>query len=311
DAAQSDVATEGDSPKTPASRKSANLINGQQTPAHGPAAQPPAPSTPGGKKGTPPEKAGGTQRAVLGGKIQLAMMDSGSPDDTLLIGLVAENIKEAVSQNKSGWVLVGHWRHLAGDYASRWVYKRLRFRYEDPKPVKPGNLKRQGTAGKEKPSTPVKKKSMIAPTRYDPDEANAAPPTSGIDKLIYLDIDNETAFRRAAGRRVDPLTGNTYHLDLRPPPRDVPVRAAVLRGAAKQLPAKAPPPEKPGGVHGRLVPPDDDGNKDTQLQFQLAAFEDLIGPITDWYSRFQNLVVSPELRGRCAKARRSCVVVDQ
>jgi adenylate kinase family enzyme len=46
------------------------------------------------------------------------------------------------------------------------------------------------------------------------------PPTSGIDIIIRLEINDELALRRALGRRIDPQTGNIYHLEYNPPPVD-------------------------------------------------------------------------------------------
>jgi hypothetical protein len=76
---------------------------------------------------------------------------------------------------------------------------------------------------KEKDKEPVgPKRSLIAPLD-DKVETKTPVPFSGIDAIILLNVENETSFKRAAGRRIDPVTNIEYHLEYNPPPTNIPV----------------------------------------------------------------------------------------
>eukprot|EP00842_Homolaphlyctis_polyrhiza_P001413 jgi/Hompol1/2272/HPOL_002151-RA len=92
-----------------------------------------------------------------------------------------------------------------------------------------------------------------------------APPVSGLDCVLLLEVDNEVAISRSAGLRVDPITDKVYHLELDPPPKNVP------------------------GTFERLVPVEDESKSRAQLQYQLAAFEEEEEPLKEWLSRFKTL----------------------
>ena len=64
--------------------------------------------------------------------------------------------------------------------------------------------------------------SAILPKGHAPtsEELN---PISGLDALLWLDLPNETAFKRALGQLVDSETKRPYHLDDNPPPANTPV----------------------------------------------------------------------------------------
>jgi len=42
-----------------------------------------------------------------------------------------------------------------------------------------------------------------------------------ITTLLLLDVDDDTVVERICGRRIDPVTGNIYHLTFDPPPEDI------------------------------------------------------------------------------------------
>jgi adenylate kinase len=42
-----------------------------------------------------------------------------------------------------------------------------------------------------------------------------------ITALLLLDVDDDTVVERICGRRIDPVTGNIYHLTFDPPPEDI------------------------------------------------------------------------------------------
>ncbi|KAI9311754.1 hypothetical protein BDR26DRAFT_1017305 [Obelidium mucronatum] len=207
----------------------------------------------------------------IGTKLQQSMAGGNGPDDELLVNLVMESIKKHSAEDAPGWVLVDFPRNR---YQAQLLEREISG-YEDPKPVKPGTLKRTPTT-KDKVAAPAipppvaaaaaapKKKSLIAPAD-DKSDTKVPAAISGVDAVFLLDIDNETAVKRATGRRLDPVTGIEYHLELNPPPMNQP------------------------GVHERLVPVDDAGYSDTQLQYQIALFEEQEDLLKEWFARFNNL----------------------
>lgn len=65
--------------------------------------------------------------------------------------------------------------------------------------------------------------SSIAPPAPDTFRSPARPLKSCLDSVVMLELDDaEAAVSRAVGRRMDPTTGTIYHMDLSPPPGDVP-----------------------------------------------------------------------------------------
>jgi hypothetical protein len=91
--------------------------------------------------------------------------------------------------------------------------------YEEPKPIKLGNLKRANTQVKPGIDAGVgRKKSLIAPLAENKADDSPLRPDSLLDNVYMLNIDNSLAVKRATGRRVDPVTGKLYHLEFNPPP---------------------------------------------------------------------------------------------
>lgn len=65
--------------------------------------------------------------------------------------------------------------------------------------------------------------STIAPPAPDTFRSPTRPLKSCLDSVVMLELeDTEAAVSRAVGRRMDPTTGTIYHMDLSPPPGDVP-----------------------------------------------------------------------------------------
>lgn len=91
--------------------------------------------------------------------------------------------------------------------------------------MKLGNLKRTHKNEKgagQQPGGSGKKRSQIAvENKADPKHPT---PQSAIDLVIMLETDNEVSFKRAAGRRMDTLNENAYHLEFEKPPVDQPVK---------------------------------------------------------------------------------------
>lgn len=53
------------------------------------------------------------------------------------------------------------------------------------------------------------------------EQASAMKQHFRIDGFLYIEVPREVLAQRALGRRLDPITGNIYHLNLAPPPADV------------------------------------------------------------------------------------------
>ncbi|KAI8928765.1 hypothetical protein BC831DRAFT_447306 [Entophlyctis helioformis] len=191
----------------------------------------------------------------IGAKIQLAMLEGQSPDDSLLVALIIDALSQQPPKS-GGWIVV--------DFPRTRVQAQLLERelsgYEDPKPVKKGDLKRP----KDKDKSASKNRSLIAPSEGQSDAASQAP-ASGLDCVLLLEIDNEVAISRSAGQRLDPIMNKVYHLELDPPPKNAP------------------------GTFERLAHVEDESKSRSQLQYQLAAFEDEEDTLKDWFNRFRIL----------------------
>lgn len=213
-------------------------------------------------------------------KVQLSLYEGNTADDATLVSLVVDAIRrvsiagpEKDNTDKSGgWILVDFPRTKA----QAQLLERELSGYEDPKAPKFGGLKRQNgaapagkNAGNKDAEKDKKKFSLISPppdSKITENQGSAAI-RSGLDLVVMLDVDNETAVKRATGRRFDPITNTTYHLEFNPPPVDQP------------------------GIMERLVNLDDEALPQEQLQYQLSAFEDQAPQIQEWFTRFQNLHV--------------------
>ncbi|KXS16769.1 hypothetical protein M427DRAFT_30893 [Gonapodya prolifera JEL478] len=198
-------------------------------------------------------------------KLQMALLEGRSPDDALLVSLVVEYVNQisapADGSPPGGWILSDFPRNRN---QAQLLEKELSG-YEDPKPVKPGNLKRskdkRPNDGKDNEGKAPKPKSLLAQTTGESSQNDEPRPTSALDAVILLDVDNDTAFNRAAGQLIDPETKTVYHLDYNPPPTEVP------------------------GLLEKLVPVDDTD----QLHVKIAAYEEQEELLRDWYFRFRNL----------------------
>ena len=86
----------------------------------------------------------------------------------------------------------------------------------------------------------------------------------GFDFVIKLEVSGEECLRRALGRRVDPNTGNIYHLQDNPPPAN------------------------DTKLQDRLIPINDPDNTEEKLQEKIGKFEENIERLEIWYDRFGN-----------------------
>ncbi|KAJ3204680.1 RNA polymerase II subunit A C-terminal domain phosphatase, partial [Clydaea vesicula] len=180
---------------------------------------------------TPSAGKKGFSKAQIGAKIQLSMMEGKSPEDSHLVSLVADamqNLPKSESEKFSGCILLNFPRNRL---QAQLLEKELSG-YEDPKPIKLGHLKRGLNTTKDNSVSPFsgkgeaeveqnRKRSMIAPVENKTENKRTIC-QSGIDMVILLDVDNETAIKRSAGRRLDSITNEEYHLEFNPPPTEAP-----------------------------------------------------------------------------------------
>ncbi|KAI9143629.1 hypothetical protein BKA69DRAFT_86943 [Paraphysoderma sedebokerense] len=210
-------------------------------------------------------------RARLGQEAQSTLM-SGTPlDDALLVSLVVDRIRQITipandskssgpSPKSNGWILINFPRNR--NQAA--LLEREMTGYEDQKPVKYGNLKRNGRDGSSQ------KRSLIAPPIESKPDAPISGTTtlaSGLDAVLLLDVANEIAVKRAAGRRLDPVTGTFYHMEFDPPPLNAP------------------------GIHERLISVEDEANFASQLQFHLNQYDEAEVELKEWFNKFSNLKI--------------------
>lgn len=202
----------------------------------------------------------------LGAKIQMSLLEGQSPIDQHIVQLVLIALAKQVESEKekpgNGWILLNFPRNRA----QAQLFEKELSGYEDPKPIKLGNLKRVPKEEKKDKASVVsgRKRSLVAPADAK-NERQQSLAKSGIDIVFMLEVDNEIAIKRAAGKKVDPVTGEKYHVEFSSPPNNVP------------------------GVNERLSGTIDDGNSIEQLQLQITAFEEQDELMRDWFSRFGNM----------------------
>ncbi|KAH6574351.1 hypothetical protein BASA62_002468 [Batrachochytrium salamandrivorans] len=193
----------------------------------------------------------------IGAKIQMDMVGGHGPDDNLLVLLIIDALRQH-PEKSGGWILVG----FPQTRAQAQLLERELSGYEDPKPIKKGDLKRTKDKGRSAP----KSRSLIAPSEPQGDSPPVIP-ISGLNCVLLLDVDNETVIGRSVGQRVDTITGDNFHIDLNPPPKILP------------------------GTIDRLALLEDESKTNAQLQYQLAAFEEEEQQLKDWLCRFRSLKV--------------------
>lgn len=133
---------------------------------------------------------------VLGEKANAVLNQGGEVDDEMLTSIVAKKIRES-----NNFILCGFPRTKQ----QATLIERELAGYEEPKVVKPGNLKKSD-------KKPQKQKSLIAsdPNQTETIEGIAS---SCFDIVFLIEMDTETAFLRGTGRRIDPVDNHVYHLD--------------------------------------------------------------------------------------------------
>ncbi|KAI8999817.1 hypothetical protein BC832DRAFT_563700 [Gaertneriomyces semiglobifer] len=218
-------------------------------------------------------------KAEVAARLQGSLLEGRAPEDELLVFLVVDAIQEALSQPSpdfpGGIVLVDFPRNKQQSQ----LLERELTGYEDPKPVKLGNIKRT-------PKEKTRRRSQIAPAEIDASSKDAKL-ESGLDGIILLNVDNETVYRRASGRRMDPVAQRIYHLDHQPPPTTV-----------------------PKGTIGRLSSLGENESETAQLQFQVTTFEDQQELMKDWYHKFNNFQIVDSDCEPAEVGERMCSVIE-
>jgi adenylate kinase family enzyme len=195
----------------------------------------------------------------IGAKLQLAMLEGQAPEDSLLVALVLEAMSQE-PERPGGYLLV--------DFPKTRQQAQLLEReisgYEDPKPIKKGDLKR--SKDKERATTGNRNRSMINPTE-NPQDNPVPQPISGLDAVFLLDVNNEVAFKRASGQLIDPISNQKYHIENNPPPVDAP------------------------GTYDRLATVEDPSRSLAQLQYHLSTFSEEEESLKEWLNQFKTLHV--------------------
>lgn len=240
------------------------------------------------------EQADGKQDLSLSKKLQSTLLQGKELDDATLVQVAVHQVQaleEQVKKNNydkqssaNGFVLVDFPRNR---YQAAMFEKELTG-FEEPKPVVRGNFKK-ATIGAHAPAAskddiktaPHPSSALGKGTRSSQasagkavsqivPNANATQPTkvestslSVLDAVIYLETPDSDCFKRAVGRRHDPVTGAIYHLDFNPPPSNVP------------------------GLLERLV--SEESIPIEQLQYQIANFNENLPGLQDWYSKVLQL----------------------
>ncbi|ORX47939.1 hypothetical protein BCR36DRAFT_405248 [Piromyces finnis] len=206
-------------------------------------------------------------RSQIGSEIQIKMLEGGYPSDELLVQLVVNSISRVNIDHpecKGGWILV----NFPQNHEQAALLEKELTGYEEPKKVKQSLPKRKsgltsknnkdGNGGTNKKST---SNAVNSDKSQDQKEDKLK---GGLDLVLLLNVDNEIAFKRMTGRKVDTLTGKIYHLEYNPPPENEP------------------------GIFERLVPLIDEVDN-SNIQNQIAAFDAQVDSIKEFFDRFKNL----------------------
>jgi len=116
------------------------------------------------------------------------------------------------------------------------LYFILCYSYEEPKKVKQNLPKRKSALNNKEGGGAGNKKTTNGKTEANGTVANAekaqdqkeAKLKGGLDLVLLLNVDNEIAFKRMTGRKIDTLTGKIYHLEYNPPPENEPVSIWII-----------------------------------------------------------------------------------
>ncbi|XP_065828319.1 sperm flagellar protein 2-like isoform X2 [Oscarella lobularis] len=193
--------------------------------------------------------------ARLGKAANRDMMNGQTVSDEILVEILVHAVRQV--PEGTGWIIDGFPTSLP----QAKILEKALTGYE---PVKKGKTSEKGGA---KGKFASKKKATLLPVKEVSE--SIVSPVSGIDVVILFDQSDEMSIKRSLGRKVNPQTGEEYHLELKEPPF--------------------------GSVTGvqdapLLVPVEDPNFDAQQVQNRLANFRDQWSKLKAWFSQFNNLV---------------------
>lgn len=109
-------------------------------------------------------------------------------------------------------------------------------------------------------------------------QAEALSEITNVESVISIEVPDEDIVNRIVGRRMDPVTGDIYHIMFKPPPSE---------------------------VEGRLIQREDD-NEDT-VRKRLSAYHDQTKPLGEWY-RQKGILTSVDGSGTIEEVSQSITI---
>lgn len=111
-----------------------------------------------------------------------------------------------------------------------------------------------------------------------------------MDLVLRIQLDDDVVLRRLVGRRVDPQTGASYHLEYNPPPefKGINHRLVPLQNPLQNNPQNPPQKEKEQKESGNQnSPPTSNSMRDKEVIYQSLSFYKEEQPrIETWFSKF-------------------------
>ncbi|ORX79042.1 hypothetical protein BCR32DRAFT_294674 [Anaeromyces robustus] len=206
-------------------------------------------------------------RSQIGSEIQIKMLEGGYPNDELLVQLVIDSISRVnvdYPDCKGGWILV----NFPQNREQAVLLEKELTGYEEPKKIKQSIPKRKSGVNikSNNANNTNKKANPIATTNVQEKSMDQKDIKikGGLDLVILMNVDNDIAFKRMTGRKIDTSTGKIYHLEYDPPPENEP------------------------GIFERLVPFIDEAD-DLNIQNQIASFDSRVDSLKEFFDRFNNL----------------------
>ncbi|KNE60449.1 hypothetical protein AMAG_05837 [Allomyces macrogynus ATCC 38327] len=240
----------------------------------------------------------------LGRRAQECLLAGADVDDAVLVGLVAYRIRQIAEQDAAaGWILVGFPRTRA---QAQLLEKELTG-YEEPKPVKPGNIKRSASpsAGA---SAALSNGGGGAGGGGGGVSATATRNSAGDSANTSLRPNSGSPSAKDPTKRRSLITPDGAPAEATKTPTgsgldlaillQIPNDAAFRRATGRCVdPVKQqvyhldfnPPPSDQVGLNTRLVPGDNVAQ--SQMHLRIAAFEEEEPSLIEWFSRFGNLTV--------------------
>jgi hypothetical protein len=167
-----------------------------------------------GKQTTENKKKDASVKQQIGTKLMAVLAEGQNPDDALLVSLLVDTLIQ--EPEKSGGFIILDFPCTINQAQ---LLERELSGYEDPKPVKKGDLKRTKDR---QASSNHRNRSLIAGTDAAGDPIPVSP-VSGLDGIFLMENSSKNSISRAVGRVIDPITGKNFHIEFNPPPITEPV----------------------------------------------------------------------------------------